>query len=623
MYAAYFGLSEPPFSISPDPRYLYMSKRHREAMAHLLYGVQQSGGFLQLTGEVGTGKTTLCRCLLSQLPDNVDVAMLLNPNLDENELLGAICDELKIEYATQASPKQLLSLLNDSLLKSFAAGRHTVLIFDEAQLLSRPVLEQVRLLTNLETTTRKLLQIILIGQPELSKILRRADLRQLNQRITARYHLQPLSSQETSEYIRYRLEVAGCRKALFPDKAMRHVYQNSEGVPRLINVICDRALMGAYAQDKSQVTRSIARHAAVEVLGEEKGEMGGAHWVWLPAVASLAAVMVFTPVGDRLVDWVSGFARIYAPTSAAVDPEPENAMVPKAETAVAADAPVTATTDSVPLDPALISPTAAPDLAAADACRSEMKESHDCFYQEIHIGQRPFTQVTNVNVGDVLTTAMIDPASISELLREYAALNGKAEAFSRLTALWGERLGSLDDDRVCREIERLRLRCFKSRGTWNNLRSHNRAAILVLKSSTDVSHYIVVTEVSGGRVSLDFAGERVVFPFADIDPYWFGEYWLLWRPPPLRSLQLSLDDAGADVLWLRQALKRVASSRGIPSELDEYTPIFDTELLQHVVGFQRRHALHADGVVGIETLMRLNTALKGDELPLLIRSPTS
>ncbi len=219
MYAAYFGLSEPPFSISPDPRYLYMSKRHREAMAHLLYSVQQSGGFLQLTGEVGTGKTTLCRCLLSQLPDNVDVAMLLNPNLDQNELLAAICDELKIEYSVHASPKQLLNLLNDYLLKSFAEGRHTVLIFDEAQLLSRQVLEQIRLLTNLETTTQKLLQIILIGQPELAKILRRADLRQLNQRITARYHLQPLSSQETSEYIRYRLEVAGVRKTLFSDNA--------------------------------------------------------------------------------------------------------------------------------------------------------------------------------------------------------------------------------------------------------------------------------------------------------------------------------------------------------------------------------------------------------------------
>ncbi len=604
MYAAYFGLSEPPFSISPDPRYLYMSKRHREAMAHLLYGVQQSGGFLQLTGEVGTGKTTLCRCLLSQLPDNIDVAMLLNPNLDENELLAAICDELAIEYSAHALPKQLLSLLNDYLLKSFAEGRHTVLIFDEAQLLSRQVLEQIRLLTNLETTTQKLLQIILIGQPELAKMLRRADLRQLNQRITARYHLQPLSSQETSEYIRYRLEVAGCRKALFSDNAIHQVYQTSEGVPRLVNVICDRALMGAYSLDKPQVTRSIARHAAVEVLGEEKEKVGATYWIWLPAVASLAAVLVFTPVGDRFMGWFSGLQLVDRLTTAAIDPVPENSVNRVPDTAVEADTPLMATTDVDRSDLSMTPLPTPPSLAVSD-------------------GPQPSANISNVEPNDLLATAMIDTPSISELLREYAALNGKAEAFSRLAALWGERLDLLDDNRVCREIERFGLRCFKSRGTWNNLRSHNRAAILVLKPLTGVSHYVVVTKVEDGWVSLDFAGEKVQYPISDIDPYWFGDYWLLWQPPPLRSLQLSLDDAGADVLWLRQALNRVASTQGNVLELNEERPVFDTELLQHVIGFQRRNALNADGVVGVETLLRLNAMLKGDELPLLIRSPTS
>jgi general secretion pathway protein A len=604
MYAAYFGLSEPPFSISPDPRYLYMSKRHREAMAHLLYGVQQSGGFLQLTGEVGTGKTTLCRCLLSQLPDNVDVAMLLNPNLDENELLAAICDELKIAYSKGASPKQLLNLLNDYLLKSFAEGRHTVLIFDEAQLLSRQVLEQIRLLTNLETTTQKLLQIILIGQPELAEILRRADLRQLNQRITARCHLQPLSSQETSEYIRYRLEVAGCKKPLFTDNAVHQVYQNSGGVPRLINVICDRSLMGAYAQDKAQVNRSIARHASVEVLGEEQEKAGMTYWVWLPAVASLAAVLVFTPAGDRALDWFSGLQVIDEFTSAEVDPAAETSKAQSPDIEEGAETPLIAKTDSDQSDLAITTLPTTPTLAAS-------------------VGPQPVTKISNVDASDVLATAMIATPTISELLREYAALNGKAEAFSRLTALWGARLELFDDNRVCRETERLGLRCFKSRGTWNNLRSHNRAAILVLKSSTDVSHYVVVTQVEEGRVRLDFAGEQVEYSISDIDPYWFGDYWLLWRPPPLRSLQLSLDDASADVLWLRQALNRVAFSRGNLTVLNEERPVFDTELLQHVVGFQRRNALSADGVVGVETLMRLNTVLNRDEIPLLTRSPAS
>jgi general secretion pathway protein A len=322
----------------------------------------------------------------------------------------------------------------------------------------------------------------------------------------------------------------------------------------------------------------------VEVLGEEEEKVGVTHWVWLPAVASLAAVLVFTPVGDRALSWFSGLQLVEKLTTAVVDPAPENSVnqIPDAE--VKAATPLIAKTDS---------------------------------------NQSESTKISDVAAGDLLATAMIDTPSISELLREYAALNGKAEAFSRLTTLWGERLDLFDDDRVCREIERLSLRCFKSRGTWNNLRSHNRAAILVLKPLTDVSHYVVVTQVENGRVSLDFAGEKVEYPISHVDPYWFGDYWLLWRPPPLRSLQLSLDDAGADVLWLRQALNRVASSRGSLSDLNEERPVFDTELLQHVIGFQRRNALNADGVVGVETLMRLNAMLKGDELPLLIRSPTS
>ncbi len=357
--------------------------------------------------------------------------------------------------------------------------------------------------------------------------------------------------------------------------------------------------MGAYSQDKPQVTRSIARHAAVEVLGEEKEKVGATHWVWLPAVASLVAVLVFTPVGDRVVGWFSGLQLVDKLTTAAVELNREISVEQSPDTDAGVDTPLIAKTDSDQSDPPMEPLPATPTLAAS-------------------LGPQRVTKLS-----DMVATATIDAPSISELLREYAALNGKAEAFSHLTALWGERLELFDDSRVCREIERLGLRCFKSRGTWNNLRSHNRAAILVLKSLTDVSQYVVVTHVGDRRVSLDFVGEQVEYLISDIDPYWFGDYWLLWRPPPLRSLQLSLDDAGADVLWLRQALNRVALSQGNLSELDEERPVFDAELLQHVIGFQRRNALNADGVVGVETLMRLNAVLQGDALPLLIRSPAS
>src|SRR5919201_4829908 len=236
MYASYFGLKEAPFSITPDPRYLYMSERHREALAHLLYGIGEGGGFVQLTGEVGTGKTTLCRCLLEQVPPHVDVALILNPRLTALELLGAVCDELRIPYPVDTtSTKTLVDLLYRYLLDAHGRGRRTVLIIDEAQDLSIDVLEQVRLLTNLETTREKLLQIILIGQPELITLLEREDLRQLAQRITARYHLEPFDAADTRAYIRHRLQIAGRTRGLFTEAAMRTVHAASRGIPRLIN----------------------------------------------------------------------------------------------------------------------------------------------------------------------------------------------------------------------------------------------------------------------------------------------------------------------------------------------------------------------------------------------------
>jgi len=269
MYKDYFGLNEAPFSIAPDPRYLYMSERHREALAHLIYGVGDEGGFIVLTGEVGTGKTTVCRCLLEQLPDATDVALILNPKLTVEELLATVCDELHIAYASgNKSIKMFVDCLNAYLLDAHAKGRHTVLIIDEAQNLSAEVLEQLRLLTNLETNQKKLLQIILLGQPELNDMLARSDLRQLAQRITARYHLTPLSRHEVASYVSHRLAVAGSAQSLFSPAAIGKVAQHSHGTPRLINVLCDRALLGAYARERRMVDPGTVARAAREVFGE-------------------------------------------------------------------------------------------------------------------------------------------------------------------------------------------------------------------------------------------------------------------------------------------------------------------------------------------------------------------
>ena len=284
MYTSFFGLNEKPFSITPDPRYLFLSERHGEALAHLVYGVTESGGFIQLTGEVGTGKTTLVRTLLlNRMPYNADVAVVLNPQLSVIEFLATICEELHIEVLhNKGSVKALTDALNRHLLKAHAAGRRTILVVDEAQNLAPAVLEQVRLLTNLETAKQKLLQIILIGQPELRELLARNDLRQLAQRITGRYHLEPLTSEETSSYIEHRLKVAGALGEVFDSGAKKEIFRLSQGVPRLINVICDRALLGGYAQESRRVNARLIRQAAAEV----KGQLERSPWIRRTAIAA-------------------------------------------------------------------------------------------------------------------------------------------------------------------------------------------------------------------------------------------------------------------------------------------------------------------------------------------------
>ncbi|WP_455208992.1 AAA family ATPase [Kaarinaea lacus] len=268
MYDNYFGLKETPFTIAPDPRFLYMSERHREALAHLVYGFERDGGFVLLTGEVGTGKTTISRCLLEQLPDNSKVAVVLNPKVNSQELLATICDELHIDYPPgNTSLKVFIDCINRSLLETNAEGRKTVVIVEEAQNLEMEVLEQLRLLTNLETNQRKLLQIIMIGQPELLQLLARPELRQLEQRITARYHLLPLSQKDSIDYVRHRLEVAGLKEQVFSYALLKKIYKYTDGIPRKINLLCDRAMLGAYVQNQKHIDKHILNRAAKEVFG--------------------------------------------------------------------------------------------------------------------------------------------------------------------------------------------------------------------------------------------------------------------------------------------------------------------------------------------------------------------
>ncbi len=347
MYAPFFGLKHEPFSIAPDPHYLFMSERHREALAHLLYGIGGGGGFVLLTGEIGAGKTTVCRCFLEQIPNRCNVAYIFNPKLTVAELLKSVCDEFHIPVPERepgrATVKDYLDPLNDFLLRTHAVGQNNVLIIDEAQSLSADVLEQLRLLTNLETTERKLLQIILIGQPELREMLARPELEQLAQRVIARFHLGALSEAETTQYIRHRLAVGGMHGPLPFDRPARlRIHQWSRGVPRRINLLCDRAMLGAYTEGKARIGRAIIDKAAAEVFDRP---MPGALMAWRarflqPGALAWALVLV---AGVALVGAVALATQQHAARA-------EAAVVPAAPAAAGSKAPerVASATPTVP-----------------------------------------------------------------------------------------------------------------------------------------------------------------------------------------------------------------------------------------------------------------------------------
>lgn len=302
MYSNHFGLKAPVFSIAPDPQYLFLSEQHREALAHLLYGAEDNGGFVLLTGEVGTGKTTICRAFLEQLPPGVEVALILNPTQTAEELLLTLCAEFAIPVAGSAHTlRALVEYLNRYLLTAHAAGRRPLLVIDEAQNLKPEVLEQIRLLTNLETTQHKLLQIFLIGQPELRRLLDTEQLRQLNQRITARFHLTPFTRHDTSNYIRHRLAVAGIERTLFTARALRDIHRHSGGIPRLINILCERALLGASVTRRKYVTPAIVAKAMTEIRGDSRPTRRLAH----PLLLATALFTLSLGAGWLGYQWVN------------------------------------------------------------------------------------------------------------------------------------------------------------------------------------------------------------------------------------------------------------------------------------------------------------------------------
>jgi len=356
VYTEFFGLNEKPFAITPDPRYLYMSARHTDALAHLLYGISESGGFIQLTGEVGTGKTTLIRSVLERLPEKADIALILSPQLTTLEFLATIVQELHCAAPTERTVKAHIDVLNAHLMEAHAEGRRVVLMVDEAQTLSPELLEQVRLLTNLETSKQKLLQIILIGQPELRELLDRPEMRQIAQRITGRYHLEPLKKDDTRAYVSHRLRVAGAQSDIFTKRAIDSLYKHSRGIPRLINVIADRALLAGYTRDQRRVDTKLVSAAAAEVFGIRRRTPW---WPIATATAGTAAVLF------GVTNWEEGSrGSSAAPESFLAVPAAAPAAELALESAPAAAAPPSASSsEPLPAPPTLEALLADPRFA--------------------------------------------------------------------------------------------------------------------------------------------------------------------------------------------------------------------------------------------------------------------
>ncbi len=545
MYTKFFGLNEKPFAITPDPRYLFMSERHGEGLAHLVYGVTESGGFIQLTGEVGTGKTTLVRTLLGQMPSEVDVALILNPQLSAVEFLLAICEELGVELPEERhSAKSLVDALNLYLLAAHSRGRRTILLVDEAQNLSAAVLEQLRLLTNLETSRQKLLQIILIAQPELRDMLSQTNLRQLAQRVTGRYHLEPLSREESAQYVDHRLKVAGALGEIFDAGAKREVYRFSGGVPRLMNVICDRALLGAYSRESRTVDKWIVRRAAAEVAGEPLTLI-----VLRRALPAVGVVCALVLAGG--VWWLAG-GDAGEPAGTVTMPLAGGEQIARAE-------------------PAAETPADAGDAAPA-------------------------------------------PGALEKALVAAPAEPGTAAAMQTLFGLWG---ANYDESAgtACAQAEAQGLSCYFNRGSWSGLRQLDRPAVLTLTDSRGETHRAVLVSLGEDTGELVIDGERATYPLDEIAELWFGQYLLVWRPPNGTTEAIRPGIRDRNVRWLRQSLAALDPEYR-PS--DPESELFDEELKNQLMDFQRTNRLRVDGIAGQQTQIVINSLLRLEGTPQLV-----
>jgi general secretion pathway protein A len=609
MYENFFGFKEKPFKLVPNPDYLFLSKIHEEALAHLNYALSQGDGFVEITGEVGTGKTTLCRAFLENLDEDTIAAYIFNPRLGPRQLIKTINDELGITYRTD-NTKDLIDNLNKFLMRQKIHRKKVILLIDEAQNLSRNVLEQLRLLSNLETNKEKLLQIILVGQPELSEALDSYELRQLGQRITLKYHLSPLNYRETIDYIQYRISIAAQKPGLkFDRAAYRPIYRYSQGIPRLINITCDRVLLTAFGLGRHKITGNIARASIKEL--KSRGVMKrfpmpdwrAAAAISTAAVVILAAAIFSQPLRKAVLSGAGRSAD--SPRLAATVAEPQ-------PTKTGNDG-----SDTAGLEPgaegAGIGTGSAMDSVPTDRTTGQSATETMANLQEVSPSQQTISRpgVSDEDVDTVLTSSAVnDPSAayspqpesdaiikLPDYLTAMDIRNSRYSALQDAMNLWQTPievqpyLNSLDDDQAFFRLTAKPKGVFMHRIETNllMLKRLNLPAILELfPTGSEEPGYLTLSRIEGDSYVFGSPDENpaVVADAEQVNLYWSGVAYLpwknflsIWGTIPKRSnkdsiitLKLLLHDLGfSDVeindeydIWTRQAIQDVQAKYGIP-----------------------------------------------------------
>ncbi len=620
MYEAFYRLSGPPFRLTPDPRFLFLSAHHHEALSHLLFGIREGAGFITVTGEIGTGKTTLLRALLRELDRDTVVAYIFNPVLSDLELLQAINSEFGLP-ATSASKKDLIDELNRFLMAKKVVGARVVVIVDEAQNLAPMVLEQLRLLSNLETETEKLLQIVLVGQPELRAILGRPDLAQLNQRITVRWHLEPLARKETAEYVRHRLRIAGGTPAttLFTRGTQRLLYRYSGGVPRLINIAAHRALLTGFTKEQRTIGTATVRRAIRELRRDHTAPYVQSPLLWsalgagVAAIAvALAAAFAMVPVRSREFSPPLPLANASRAVPSAGAREVGAAPLGRSAPAIAMRATVEQAVPSPALNDAALAagPTPAEPTPLASATPPSAPPVADS-------GAPDVVAAVAAPEPNALPTSGVDPATLWGTLDATDNRTAALNATDDLLAIWNASPLSADERRhssvdLWAVAERRGLRYLPVNGTLERLQLLNVPAILELSvPPSQHRRFALVTAIDTDRVLLRYGGTAVTLSSEEMTHVWLGEAHVFWRDFLNLSPYMAPGSVGEDVMKLQQLLARIGEYQG------NFSSSYDRPTAEAIARFQRSRRLVADGIVGPLTKILLYEAVGAFDHPHL------